>query len=38
MSYYLLADTIMTCTEKELLAQKGKYYELYMTQFAGAAT
>lgn len=23
---------------KELLAQKGKYYELYMTQFAGAAT
>ena len=25
-------------THEELLAQKGKYYELYMTQFAGIAT
>ena len=25
-------------THNELLAKKGKYYELYMTQYAGIAT
>ena len=25
-------------SHEELLAQKGKYYELYMTQYAGFAT
>ena len=25
-------------SHRELLAQKGKYYELYMTQYAGFAT
>ena len=31
MSYYLLADTIMTCTEKELFAQKGNKYVAVLT-------
>lgn len=31
MSYYLLADTIMTCTEKELLAQKDNKYVAVLT-------
>ena len=31
MSYYLLADTIMTCTEKELFAQKDNQYVAVLT-------
>ena len=31
MSYYLLADTIMTCTEKELFAQKDNKYVAVLT-------
>ncbi|MEE8827491.1 MAG: hypothetical protein SOH48_09155 [Eubacteriales bacterium] len=29
---------VETGNHRELLAKKGRYYELYMTQFAGQAT